>query len=52
MSGDDPCTCNWIEMETDPDCLFHFPIPEIFPGTLAALNALTIRKATPCESKK
>ena len=23
------------------------PVPEIFPGTLAALDALTIRKATP-----
>lgn len=61
MSGDDPCTCNWFEFglsgpwhEPNPDCPIHFPdpVPEIFPGTLAALDALTIRKATPCESKK
>ena len=62
MSGDD-CTCwvtpesQWFRygsavepgsaMEPNPDCPEHFPVPEMFPGTLAALNALTIRKATP-----
>lgn len=63
MSRDDTCTCwvtdskYWhvhygaVEpgsaMEPNPDCPAHFPAPEIFPGTLAALDALTIRKATP-----
>jgi hypothetical protein len=47
--SDDDCTCNWFDMEADPDCPEHFPDPftEMFPGTLAALDALTIRKATP-----
>ena len=43
----DDCTCYTTAMEPDPDCPFPENIPEIFPGTLAALDALTIRKATP-----
>ena len=46
MNGDD-CTCYTTAMEPDPDCPVHFPAPEMFPGTLAALDALTIRKETP-----
>jgi hypothetical protein len=41
------CTCNWIDMDPDPDCITHFPDPEMSPGILTTLDALTIRKATP-----
>ena len=53
MRGGD-CTCNPTAMKPDTECPAHAAdlFAEMFPGTLAALDALTIRKATTCESKK
>ena len=51
ICGDDGCQNSWtpegIADEWNKDAEGPDPVSEMFPGTLAALNALTIRKATP-----